>query len=1282
MARTAKVTVIIDDNGTMRLTEASAKKLGKSLDKVSKSAHDVDRGMRGTAQMSSNSTKNFAKQSQMMGGVLVPAYAALAAQVFALTAAFRFFQSAADLRVLEQGQLAYAASTGVALGAITKSLQDATDGQLNFRDAAQAASIGAAAGLSATTLKRLATVAKQASVALGRDLTDSFNRLIKGSIKAEPELLDELDIIVRLDDAAQEYGRSIGVAAKDLTTFQKSQAVVNAVLTQGESKFGKFNIKVNEVNRAGKAFNDLLINLQESIAPFVELLAKAVAQSGLFAAAIAGFAFAGPIRSMLPDIRPAGGLNKADIGKSIVDLGYTGKFKDKLSTGEFTGADLDRIQKSVNAATSSVIQGGKDAQQAVGRAVGAARASILYDVGVMQGGLTGFFTKLEAQWIAATAQGTGAFTKIKAAGLITATVLGTAFATLFNVIAIAGLLYTLGELAVTWIKSLSPLADYKEQLDNSTQSLEAQRKEAIKVASVMKYTSQTISQRAVAISEFSNSIAFAAPPGQFLENFLDQGDLQQRLDTAEAATRTFFSRIASGVTGGGLLGASIGSMFGTGVLPGIGTGIGATVGALTGAITGGVAAWASYTNQHEKAQAAIKVTDDEIQFLTNTLNLLNTNKQMFSDNKGFSFSEGAINDIGAATKVFDQFFKEIEGGKPPTIETTEKILNLIAVLTKDGLAGLGEGTKAAADYARTLKIGADASQAFYKSQVDAATALTKGDIHKQSRDNLKAVLDALNKEFEVTKQVGNVVGDQLKLIFGDKVYDSLKDSEDAAGAFTKKLTDLRNVYVAFRADQIADDIKASSRDTTMASLYMDTSSNKIARNDLALQQNIDNIMADIRQKKLDKLNLEAKSVEENEDDLALLNHQIDRLEKKIENLKEANIYANDQIKFQERLNALQQENNLQNNDIKIKQLALDKRMYDFGVKSADLAVEEANAAVEQNQRTIDLYANLEEIADKEQQILDTARNQVGVLNAQVTAAERNVEIAKEELRIRRLMLNTDIAREGNKQERLLVEASILPSRVKEEALAQLQKQDLLLQAEQLLVESKKQGILPEQRKHLEIQAQNLKMEADLVELRLGRAYQLSQELLKETETGMSNVLQAAFMGDSVGDAALIFIQSFAKALNDAVTKALVDAMMTSKVGKGIMGGIMSIGSSLFGGGARYGGMFTQARYGMMPAYAEGGVSRGRDSGYPVMLHGTEAVVPLQDGKNIPVKMTGNSGNTNNVSVNVTVANGQATTQVSSKDSELRARAFGQALSEAVKQEIIIQSREGGLLNRI
>jgi hypothetical protein len=40
----------------------------------------------------------------------------------------------------------------------------------------------------------------------------------------------------------------------------------------------------------------------------------------------------------------------------------------------------------------------------------------------------------------------------------------------------------------------------------------------------------------------------------------------------------------------------------------------------------------------------------------------------------------------------------------------------------------------------------------------------------------------------------------------------------------------------------------------------------------------------------------------------------------------------------------------------------------------------------------------------------------------------------------------------------------------------------------------------------------------------------------------------------------------------------------------------------------------------IPEFAKGGIASGPKSGYKAMLHGTEAVVPLPDGKKIPVNM--------------------------------------------------------------
>ena len=291
--RTVHVDVIVDDKGTTKKLAIDSDRLAKGLEKGSKGTKDFDRNLRGVIQTSAAGGRNFAALAQGIAGGIVPVYAAFAAQVFAIGAAFRFLRDAGDLATLEKGQVAYASSTGIALKTLTTRIQDATESQIAFQDAAQAAAIGTAAGLSADQLTRLGTAAKDASIILGRDVTDSFNRLVRGVTKAEPELLDELGIILRLKDATETYAASLGKSANDLSQFEKSQAVANDVLTQAEEKYGRIiaivDPSVNVFNKFGKAFDDIVNSIKRGLdvlAPVFEKLAENPFASLLLAAAL------------------------------------------------------------------------------------------------------------------------------------------------------------------------------------------------------------------------------------------------------------------------------------------------------------------------------------------------------------------------------------------------------------------------------------------------------------------------------------------------------------------------------------------------------------------------------------------------------------------------------------------------------------------------------------------------------------------------------------------------------------------------------------------------------------------------------------------------------------------------------------------------------------------------------------------------------------------------------------------------------------------------------------
>ena len=172
-----------------------------------------------------------------------------------------------------EGQKAFGAVTGNAFATMTQSVQQATANMITFKEAASAVAIGSAAGLKRTQLEGLGTAAKNASLALGRDVTDAFNRLIRGVTKAEPELLDELGIILRLEPATQKYALAIGKSREELTAFERSQAVANEVLTQAETKFGRITEIMDEnafvLGQFSKEFDDLTKVMKVGIAEFL-----------------------------------------------------------------------------------------------------------------------------------------------------------------------------------------------------------------------------------------------------------------------------------------------------------------------------------------------------------------------------------------------------------------------------------------------------------------------------------------------------------------------------------------------------------------------------------------------------------------------------------------------------------------------------------------------------------------------------------------------------------------------------------------------------------------------------------------------------------------------------------------------------------------------------------------------------------------------------------------------------------------------------------------------------
>ena len=177
------------------------------------------------------------------------------------------------------------------------------------------------------------------------------------------------------------------------------------------------------------------------------------------------------------------------------------------------------------------------------------------------------------------------------------------------------------------------------------------------------------------------------------------------------------------------------------------------------------------------------------------------------------------------------------------------------------------------------------------------------------------------------------------------------------------------------------------------------------------------------------------------------------------------------------------------------------------------------------------------------------------------------------------------------------------------------------------------------------------------------------------------------MKDAFADMATGILKMIARMIAELIAMKIVMATMSLIPTGGAGAGTVTPGTTNAGGvilrTARYGGVMKDPRGyragGIARDYSMGGIATGRDAGYPAVLHGTEAVVPLPNNRSIPVDLRGDRGTQNNVTVNVTMAEGTANSKTASGDSQ-QGTNLGNAIALAVQKELQNQKRSGGILN--
>ena len=310
---------IIQKGKNFSIIQKEQQKHNKTLDKTDKKTKDLtktqDRQYTRQKQgviATANSTKNFSKMQQTVGGDgggpggLVRSYALLAANVFALTAAFGVLSRAAQVDVLNESMEVLSTTGGTYIKNLAKEMQAASGHAIDLAQSFRQVSLAASAGLNTEEIEGLTMVAKGAAISLGRNLPDAMDRIFRGAIKLEPEILDEIGLFVRVDEAAQKYARNHGKVVSALTQVEKRQAFLNEILEQGTKKFQQYaeEIQPDSFVRLGAALADIaqsgLSMLNKPLTTFIEML---VASKGILAVV-----FGGLVALLAKRVVPAMGL--------------------------------------------------------------------------------------------------------------------------------------------------------------------------------------------------------------------------------------------------------------------------------------------------------------------------------------------------------------------------------------------------------------------------------------------------------------------------------------------------------------------------------------------------------------------------------------------------------------------------------------------------------------------------------------------------------------------------------------------------------------------------------------------------------------------------------------------------------------------------------------------------------------------------------------------------------------------------------------------------------------
>jgi len=209
--------------------------------------------------------------------------------------AMEWGEEAAKLHDVERAFENMAESAGVDGVALLEKMKKATGETVSELQLMQQANTAMLLDLPVDRFDEILSIARSAALSTGQEMDYMLQSIVTGLGRQSKLFLDNLGILVDVEKAQDDYARSVGVSARDLTEMERKQVFVNAALEAGRlnieklgglvgsetDPFRRLHVEVEELKTAiGEEFLGALSSATGGVNEFVDQLTVTLGDEG------------------------------------------------------------------------------------------------------------------------------------------------------------------------------------------------------------------------------------------------------------------------------------------------------------------------------------------------------------------------------------------------------------------------------------------------------------------------------------------------------------------------------------------------------------------------------------------------------------------------------------------------------------------------------------------------------------------------------------------------------------------------------------------------------------------------------------------------------------------------------------------------------------------------------------------------------------------------------------------------------------------------------------------